>query len=127
MRTRQPCVVQDTAADPHYENWREPALACGFASAAAVPMIAAEKVLGVISLYSDKKGTFHEAELTLLKELASDLAFAWVAIEHERERRRAELRVSAFAYVAWWAWMRARSIFTRPRRTGSSMSSTRTP
>jgi PAS domain S-box-containing protein len=100
MRTRQPCVIQDTAADPRYETWREPALACGFASAAAVPMITAEKVLGVISLYSEKKGTFHEAEVMLLKELASDLAFAWLSIEHDRERRRAELRVSAFAYVA---------------------------
>ena len=100
MRAGQSCVFQDIAANPRYEPWRKPALARGFISAAAVPMIKEGKVLGVISLYSDRKGTFHKAELTLLQELASDLAFAWLSIEHERERRRAENRVTAFAYVA---------------------------
>jgi two-component system, cell cycle sensor histidine kinase and response regulator CckA len=100
MRTGQVCVSPDTATDPRFEPWRNHAMARGLVSVAAVPMIKEGKALGVITLYSDRKGTFHEAEVNLLKELASDLAFAWQSIEHERERRRAELRVTAFAYVA---------------------------
>ena len=99
MRTGQPCVLGDIASDPRYEPWRKPALDHGFVSAAAVPMIHAGQVLGVVSFYSDEKGTFHKEEVTLLSELAGDLAFALQSIEHERERRRAELRVTAFAYV----------------------------
>jgi PAS domain S-box-containing protein len=99
MRTGEPCIIQDTATDPRFQAWREAALARGFASVAAVPMLQAGKVIGVVSLYSDRKGTFHGEEVTLLLELAGDLAFALQSIEHERERRRAELRVTAFAYV----------------------------
>ena len=99
IRSSQTCVIQDTAADPRFEPWQKPAWKRGFASVAAVPMIHAGQVLGVVSFYSDKKGTFHEEEATLLSELAGDLAFALQSIEHERERRRAELRVTAFAYL----------------------------
>jgi PAS domain S-box-containing protein len=99
MRSGQPCVIHDTATDPRYAPWREAGLAYGFASVAAVPMLQAGKVLGVVSVCSDCKGAFQEDEVVLLMELAGDLAFALQSIEHERERRRAELRVSAFADV----------------------------
>ncbi len=90
MRTGQPAVCQDTATDPSFAPWREAAMARGFASLAAMPMIHGSRVLGAVAVYSERTGAFNAEELELLKELAADLAFALQSIEHERERRWAE-------------------------------------
>jgi PAS domain S-box-containing protein len=90
IRTRQPVACQDTATDPRFAPWREAAMAHGFASVAAMPMIHGSRVLGAVAVYSERTGAFDAEELALLKELASDLAFALQSIEHEQERIRAE-------------------------------------
>ena len=53
-------------------------------------MIHGSRVLGAVSVYSERTGAFDAEELGLLKELATDLAFALQSIEHEQERKRAE-------------------------------------
>jgi PAS domain S-box-containing protein len=90
IRTGQPAVCQDTAIDPRFAPWKEQAKARGFASMAAMPMISGSHVLGVVAVYSERAGAFDTEELALLKELASDLAFALRSIEYEQERKRAE-------------------------------------
>jgi PAS domain S-box-containing protein len=90
MRTGKPWTCQNTATDPQFGPWRDAALACGFASVAAVPMIRDDLVLGAVTVYSERAEAFHVEELGLLNELAGDLAFALQSIEHEQERRRAE-------------------------------------
>ena len=81
---------QDAATDPRFAPWREAAMARGFASVAAMPMIHGSRVLGAVAVYSERTGAFDAEELDLLNELASDLAFALENIEHEQERRWAE-------------------------------------
>ena len=98
-RTRAACVSQDAAADPRFEPWRQAVQAHAFGSVASVPMVHAGQVLGVVSFYSEQKGFFQEEEISLLEDLAGDLALALRSIEDQRQRRRAELRVTAFAYV----------------------------
>ncbi len=90
IRSGQPVACQDTATDPRFAPWKEAALADGFASMAAMPMIHASRALGVVAVYSGRTGAFHAEELSLLSELASDLGFALQSIEHEQERKRAE-------------------------------------
>ena len=90
MRTGQPWACQDTATDMRFAPWREAALARGYASAAAVPMMQAMRVVGAITVYSDSRDAFHEEELGLLKELAGDLTFALQSIEDENKRKAAE-------------------------------------
>ena len=88
MRTGQPCVCQDPATDPRFELCREAALARGYASIAAVPMMRAEEVRGVLTVYSYHTDAFHEEEIALLKELANDLAFALQSLEQEQQRQQ---------------------------------------
>jgi len=93
IRSGRPCVCQDTAADPLFAPWRERALAHGFGSIAAVPMIRGGRVLGAVNVYSGRAGAFDAEELGLMNELASDLALALHDIELENERRQAEARM----------------------------------
>jgi PAS domain S-box-containing protein len=90
IRTGQPWVCQDTAADPRYAPWREEALERGFASLAAVPMKQGPRTLGALAVYSDRLEAFAEEEVELLNNLAADLAFALQTIEDNDERTRAE-------------------------------------
>jgi GAF domain-containing protein len=78
------------ATDPRFAPWRKEATACGFASMAAMPMVHGSLMRGAVAVYSDGIGAFNAEELELLKELATDLAFALQSIEHEQERRWAE-------------------------------------
>ncbi|MHB0956300.1 MAG: PAS domain S-box protein [Pirellulaceae bacterium] len=90
LRERRAIVCDDTATDSNFALWREPALACGYRSLAAAPMIHGDRVFGAIAVYADRPAAFDDAELRLLSELAADLAFALQAIEDERERKYVE-------------------------------------
>jgi PAS domain S-box-containing protein len=90
IRTGQPMACQDTATNPRFAPWKKEAMARGFASLAAMPMMHGSRVLGAVSVYSNRSEAFDAEELDLLKELASDLAFALQSIEHEQERERAD-------------------------------------
>jgi len=89
IRTGSPSTCQDITTDPRFEPWREDALACGFASAAAVPLMREARTWGAITVYSAKVDAFNAEELSLLHELAGDLAFALDAIDYERQRNHA--------------------------------------
>jgi two-component system, cell cycle sensor histidine kinase and response regulator CckA len=104
MRAARPCVSQDTAVDPLFAPWREAALACGLASVAAVPLVQGVRTLGALTVYSDKANSFHEDELELLTEVASDLAFAMQSIEQDKERLRVEedLRIAGERFHSVW-------------------------
>ncbi|MHB8863292.1 MAG: PAS domain S-box protein, partial [Pirellulaceae bacterium] len=90
LRERRAIICDDTATDSNFTLWRKPALACGYRSLAAAPMIHGDRVFGAIAVYADRPAAFDDAELRLLSELAADLAFALQAIEDERERKYAE-------------------------------------
>ncbi len=100
IRTGQLVACQDIATDPRLAPYRDAAKARGIASMAAMPMIYGSRVLGAVAVYSERPGAFHEEELGLLKELATDLAFALQSIEQEQERERAgdALRASEVRY-----------------------------
>ena len=86
-------ACQDIATDPRFTPWKEPALACGCASLAAVPMIHWGQVMGAITVCSDRVETFHPEEIRLLEELAGDLAFALDNIRQDQACRNAESRL----------------------------------
>lgn len=90
LRLRKVSVCQDIAVDPDFVSWREQALARGYGSVAAAPMIQAERLFGAVAVYADRRQAFDDKELHLLKELADDLAFALQSVEDEQERKRAE-------------------------------------
>jgi PAS domain S-box-containing protein/diguanylate cyclase (GGDEF)-like protein len=62
---------------------REQALERGFRSMAVLPLMDAEGVTGVLSLYADAPDFFDQEEMKLLLELAGDISFAIDHLEKE--------------------------------------------
>jgi len=72
----QPVLAQDTAVDPRYVDWHP-----GIRSEVAVPLIAKDRVIGVLDLESRRLGYFNEDHVRLLSLIAPSVA---IAIENAR-------------------------------------------
>lgn len=69
---------------------RDRARHTGCLSAAAVPLRDKKEVFGVLNVYSAAKDAFSEDELSLLREIQSDISLAIEAISSEEERSSAK-------------------------------------
>ncbi len=93
VRTGQPGVIQDMQHDPCYAPWRERAIAYGFASSVAMPLLSdAEQgqglvVRGALNIYSAEPFAFDTAAIGLLTELANDLVYGIIALRTKVERQ----------------------------------------
>jgi GAF domain-containing protein len=86
-------VVLDLQKEPRYVN-REIAKKEGLVSLASVPLGVKGKVIGVLNCYTSEKHEFSEAELDLLKGLATQAA---LAIENAELAMRAKSAEDALA------------------------------
>src|SRR2546422_2199045 len=110
-RTGEACCVADIRTDARFSLWRAAALAGGYASCIAVPLIARGKergavdLRGTLNLYSAEGNAFDESAVehytglatsvayavtALRGHLADDLAYGVTALRARAERRRAE-------------------------------------
>ena len=80
IRERKPMIVNDLARDSRVLLKKE-ALERGVRSLAVLPLLVADKAVGVIALYAGEAGFFDEEEMKLLVELAGDISFALDHIE----------------------------------------------
>jgi PAS domain S-box-containing protein len=90
IRTGEIQVAKNIATDPRLAPWRADALERGYASSIAIPLAAEGKSFGALTIYSAETEAFSEEEVTLLSELANDLAFGIVSLRTQAERRMAE-------------------------------------
>src|SRR3989441_1344325 len=111
IRTGKACWVDDIRTDPRFSPWRVAALARGYASCIAVPLIAYSKqrgavdLRGTLNLYSTECNAFDESAVehytglatsvayfvtALRGDLAEDLAYGVTALRARAERKRAE-------------------------------------
>src|SRR2546426_5694844 len=110
-RTGKASWVDDIRTDPRFSAWRVAALARGYASCIAVPLVAhgtqkgAVDLRGTLNLYSAECNAFDESAVehytglatclahavtALRGHLADDLAYGVTALRARAERRRAE-------------------------------------
>ena len=82
LRLKKMVVVNDIEAEPNAPFKRE-ALARGFRSQMAMPLVVDNQALGVLVLYAAEPGFFDYEELKLLKDLAGDISFALDFIDKE--------------------------------------------
>ncbi len=75
MSTSQAVMVQDVKQDQRIKLQDE-AVRRGFQSFGLFPLSVNQKTLGLMALYSAEKDFFDDAEIRLLQELASDIAFS---------------------------------------------------
>jgi PAS domain S-box-containing protein/putative nucleotidyltransferase with HDIG domain len=79
-------VAEDIATDAGFAPWRELALRFGYLSAVALPLRANGSVIGTLNIYAAEIDVFGEEELSLLTELAADLAFGIATVRTRGER-----------------------------------------
>src|SRR6267143_2094867 len=110
-RTGKASWVDDIRTDPRLSPWRAAALASGYASCLAVPLVAHSKqrgavdLRGTLNLYSAECNAFDESAVehytglatsvayfvtALRGDLAEDLAYGVTALRARAERKRAE-------------------------------------
>ncbi|MBV9530296.1 MAG: GAF domain-containing sensor histidine kinase [Bradyrhizobium sp.] len=116
IRSGQPCLVKDIHTNPHFSHGRTQAIARGYASCLAVPLMAGGKsqatldLRGTLNLYSDRHDFFDRSAIELYANLGSYLAYAvtrlrstWAqsftsevtVLRNKRERNRAEAALRA--------------------------------
>ncbi len=86
-------VVQNFLTDEHIRPWRAIAAQRGYAASISLPLILAEKVFGVLTIYSVHADAFNNAEVKLLEEMGSDLAFGVGALRTRHERDMGLLQI----------------------------------
>ncbi|MGO9598037.1 MAG: PAS domain S-box protein [Isosphaeraceae bacterium] len=90
IRTGQPLVVHNLAADPGVKLWMERTIAHGLSAAAALPLRLGGEIWGVFVVYAAEGDVFQEREIGLLGEIADSISFALDHLEQEEKRRQAE-------------------------------------
>jgi PAS domain S-box-containing protein len=90
LRTGRPYWVKDTRTDPIFGPWRTPAIARGYVSTVALPLLVDGRPLGVLSLYAAESNAFNESTIGQYTDLANNLAYGLTALRTREERKRAE-------------------------------------
>lgn len=83
-------VNQDFSSNPHMGPWREAALQRGYLSSIALPLKKEASTFGALTIYSSMPQAFDANEVSLLDELANDIAYGINALRERSVRKRAE-------------------------------------
>ncbi len=84
-QTRKPAITNDALNDARV-RFKQALADLGINSAAYLPLVVGERVVGVMAMYSGLRDHFDGPELKLLSELAADISFA---LEHLEKSERA--------------------------------------
>lgn len=91
-------INPDFSTNPAMAPWRERANRLGFRSSIALPLIAGDRALGALTIYSGEADSFSEDEVKLLQELATDLAFGISTLRMRTAREAAEEKLAFLAH-----------------------------
>ena len=94
FRTQRPVVLPDIRADGTCIEWGDVAAAQGYRSILALPLVASEGSLGVLTCYTKKRHSFAADEVVLMETIANQAA---LAIESALLRERARAQAAALA------------------------------
>jgi diguanylate cyclase (GGDEF)-like protein/PAS domain S-box-containing protein len=89
-------ICRDISTDSSFERWRDEALALGYVCSVALPLSIGGSCVGALNIYSDQRMDFDDAELTLLTELANDLAYGIATLRTRAEHQRAQSQLQLF-------------------------------
>ncbi|MGH8261108.1 MAG: GAF domain-containing protein, partial [Steroidobacteraceae bacterium] len=99
LRSRTPQIHHRLDQDGTRADWRAEARRRGYASVAAIPLLVQGQCLGVIEAYSALESAFDAAEVSLLAELAGDLAYGIVALRTRIELARRQREIEHLTRV----------------------------
>jgi PAS domain S-box-containing protein len=90
IRKGRVSMCRNMLTDPNFAPWREQAINRGYASSIVLPLLAEGKAFGAINIYSQDPDPFSEDEVTLLSELADDLAHGITTLRLRAAQAKAE-------------------------------------
>lgn len=88
--TDRPVLVRDIQSSSNHLEWREQALARGYASSISLPLSCQSQAFGAIIVYAPQMEAFDDEEIELLSQMAGDLAYGILSLKERVERERAE-------------------------------------
>lgn len=91
-------IIQDYPAAALLNNLGNMASREGLLSCIALPLKVAKKTIGVITIYASQTHAFSNDEVSLLDELANDLAFGIQSLRIRAEHRNAETKLEYLAH-----------------------------
>jgi PAS domain S-box-containing protein len=91
VRTGLTQINQDYLSNPKMAPWREAALRRGYQSSISLPLVGAQRVLGVLCLYAAEPDAFSEDEVETLEELARNVAYGVESMRARSQRDMAEV------------------------------------
>lgn len=89
IRRGEIVVNRNLLDDPNFAPWRDAAVKRGYACSAVFPLTNLRGVFGALNIYAKKSDAFNKDEVSLLTELARDLAYGIEAIRVREEKSRA--------------------------------------
>ena len=90
IRTGKVRLCRDMLTDPLFLPWRAETTRRGYASSAALPLVAGGQCLGALTIYAREPDGFPDDEIKLLAELAGDLAYGVTVLRLRAAHRQAE-------------------------------------
>ncbi len=96
IREGKPIILKDLMLDPTYPS-KEAAYKEGFMSLISLPLKAKDKVFGFLAMYASEARDVADQEVSLLQELAENLAVGIVNIRLEKERQLLNLAMLKLA------------------------------
>jgi len=91
IREERTYVSNDFQHDPRALPWREAAIRVGFRAIVSLPLRNQGKVYGALAVYTGELDCFHDKEVKLLEEVASDVSFALDHLDRELQRQQSEV------------------------------------
>jgi len=83
-------ICPDIGKDPRMAPWRDGALARGYRSSGAFPLLVSDRAVAVLSVYAAEVGFADPEVVELLDHLADDMAFALEGFDRDARRQAAE-------------------------------------
>lgn len=95
IREDRPVWCHDFANDPTTAPWHERGALFGWACSASLPLRRGGRVVGTLTVYSDKMHAFGEQVQALFVEMAANVSFALDNFDREKARAQAEVALQS--------------------------------
>ena len=102
LRSGETVCIEDFATEERMAKWKQRASEHGYASSIALPLIDhSGSTLGAMTIYSAQAASFTPAEISLLEELAADLAYGITVLRSRKKQLESDraLRTSQETFV----------------------------
>ncbi len=98
IRSGRTQITQDIERDPAFAPWRDGALARGYRANIVLPLLVEQRILGVLAIYAPEPQAFGADDVSLLEELANNLAFGIDTLRTRSKHAAAKQKLAFLAH-----------------------------